>query len=458
MKYLIGFLFIMVMIGCATKPQPILNKKSDDLNNTVKIKIEVKSEIKIESKVEIFDLVNFPQTSSAYLNNIDIKKANISQKNYEKNYFRVWNKIPKDSLNSAMWPFYSYRVGSSYGENFKLIDKSFFDLMLKNSNFNHYKSVNKNAITLNHLNVRAYPTKKSLFKDPSLAGEGFPFDYMQNSTVSANKPVFISHYSEDKEWAYIFTSFTGGWVKVDELIIIEKKYTSIWQKAEQVFLLKDNIAIYDENDTFLFKSRVGMMLPLVGEDKDNYIVLTVSSYKNSKANYHKTKISKSISHKGIVNFDNNNLKLVMDEVAKSTYGWGGLFNERDCSSTLRDIYTPFGIWLPRNSAQQSKIGKVISLNNLSDEDKLKIIKEKAIPFRTLLYKRGHILLYVGVYNDEVIAFHNIWGIRTKHESKEGRIVIAKAVYSTLNLGKNQKDYNNEASIIKNLKSFNILVN
>jgi len=65
---------------------------------------------------------------------------------------------------------------------------------------------------------------------------------------------------------------------------------------------------------------------------------------------------------------------------------------------------------------------------------------------------------VGVYNDEVVAFHNIWGIKTKKDSIEGRIVVGKAVYSTLNLGKNQNYYDNESAILKNLDSLNILVN
>lgn len=445
MKYLIGFLLTVIMIGCTTKTQP----KSDSLIDMI--------EIKDKPKTEIFDLITFPQISDPYLKNIDIKNVSLSQKNYEKNYFRVWNKVPNEKLDSAMWPFYSYKAGDTYGEDLNLIDKSFFASMRENANFSAYKSVNKNAVTLKHLNIRAFPTTKPLFRDPSIAGEGFPFDYMQNSTVSANKPVLISHYSKDKEWAYIFTSFTGGWVKIDELVLIEKKYTSLWQKAEQIFLVKDGVPIYDENNVFLFKSRIGMMLALVDEDKDNYIVLTVSSYKNSQANFHKSKISKKISRKGIMNFDKKNLKLVMDEIAKSKYGWGGMFNERDCSSTLRDMYAPFGLWLPRNSAQQSKVGKVIKLESLNDEQKLKLIKDKAIPFKTLLYKKGHILLYVGTYNDEVVAFHNVWGIKTKKESKEGRIIVAKAVYSTLNLGAEQEDYNDEAAILKNLNSLNILV-
>ena len=446
MKYLIGVLFVVFVFGCAQKSQP---KVSNDVHSSLNIQEK--------TVVYIHDLVIFPQTSEAYIKNLNIKNTKLSQSSYEKNYFRVWNEIPKDSSKDVMWPFYSYKAGNSYGENLQLIDESFFIHMKKNANFDTYKSVNKNALTLKHLDIRAFPTSKPLFRDFSLAGEGFPFDYMQNSTISANKPVFISHYSKDKEWTYIFTSFTGGWVKSDKLVIIEKKYTSLWQKAEQIFLTKDNIPIYDENNIFLFKSRVGMMLPLIGEDKDNYIVLSVSSYKNSQPNYQKSKISKKISHKGIINFSKSNLKSIIDEVSKSKYGWGGMFGQRDCSSILRDLFAPYGIWLPRNSYQQSKVGKVIVFDGMSDVAKIKLIKEKAIPFKTLLYKKGHIVLYVGTYNDEVIIFHNAWGIKTNKDGVEGRIVIGKAIFSSLQLGKKQKYYDEEAEILKNLKSMNIII-
>ena len=44
------------------------------------------------------------------------------------------------------------------------------------------------------------------------------------------------------------------------------------------------------------------------------------------------------------------------------YGWGGIDGGRDCSSTIKDLLTPFGIWLPRDSKDQyrrrrSKTGK-----------------------------------------------------------------------------------------------------
>jgi hypothetical protein len=172
----------------------------------------------------------------------------------------------------------------------------------------------------------------------------------------------------------------------------------------------------------------------------------------------RSKIAKSIASQDVLKLNKKNLKAIINEVEKTNYGWGGIYNQRDCSSMLRDLYAPFGIWLPRNSSQQAKIGKVIFLKDKTDKEKVQIIKEKAIPFKTLLYKRGHIVLYLGTYNEKIIIFHNAWGIKTKKDGVEGRYVVGKPVYTTLQFGRGLKDYDETSEILKNLISMNILIN
>lgn len=407
---------------------------------------------------EIYDLVNIPQDAGSFLKDMP---QNLSyydiQKKFEENYFSPW-KIEKldDNLTIMKWPFDSYRAGDSYGENLKPLKQTFFDEMLYSSNFESFSSVNEKALVLKETNIRAFPTTKPLLKDPSLAGEGFPFDYLQNSTIYANKPIFVSHYSKNREWAFIVSSFTAGWIKADEFVVLGKKHIDEWQKAQQVRIVKENIDIYSDDGKFLFSSKIGMMFALAAEDNQTYTILTVSAYRGNKPEYIKSKISKTVASKEILKLNSDNLTSIINEVSSTNYGWGGVYEQRDCSSMLRDIFAPFGIWLPRNSYRQSKIGKVVDFDGMSDEDKIKLIKEQAVPFETLLYKRGHIVLYVGTYNDEVIIFHNTWGIKTKKNGIEGRVIIGKPVFSTLRLGKDQRYYNEDAEILKNLKSMNIL--
>lgn len=461
MKYIFIVLPIFVFIGCAVKD----TKQVDIITPVKEIVVKVDENLTCEDisatvpkkTIQISDLVNIPQDVTQYSKNISkIAPFNINQDKYEKYYFRMWNidKVP-ENLSSVKWPFSSYCFGESYGENFQLLKKSFFDSILENANFDTFGTLNKRAVTLKNINIRAFPTIKPLLMDPTLAGEGFPFDYMQNSTIHANKPIFVSHYSKDREWVYIFSSFTSGWVKTDEIAILNKKHSSSWQKAQQISIVKEDIPIYSDDGKFLFKSKIGMMFALVEESTDTYTILTISSYKNQKPLYIKSKISKNIAKKGVLNFNKENINKIVNEVSQTNYGWGGMYGQRDCSSMLRDMYAAFGIWLPRNSYQQSKVGKVVSLENLSDEEKIRLIKDEAVPFETFLYKKGHIVLYVGIHNNEVIIFHNTWGIKTKKDGVEGRVVIGKPIFSTLKLGKNQENYDEESEILRNLKSMNI---
>lgn len=461
MNYIFVILSLSIFIGCSSndvKPvaenlTKIILVKSDD-----NITCNDLADILPIKTVEISDLVNIPQDASYYTKVID---NNVSmydiQKKYEQYYFSMWNiDQPKEDIKSIKWPFSSYCAGKSYGENFQLLEKNFFDKMLESANFDLFATVNKKAITLKEVNIRAFPTIKPLLKNPSLAGEGFPFDYLQNSTMHANEPIFISHYSKDGEWAYIFSSYASGWVRADEFVILNKEQTDIWQKAQQVNIIKEDEAIYSIDGNFLFKSKIGMMFALVTEDENTYTILAVSSYKNSEPLFVKSKIPKTIANKGAMTLSGNNLETVINEVSKTNYGWGGMYEQRDCSSMLRDMFAPFGIWLPRNSYQQSKTGKIIKLENLSDQEKTDLIKEQGIPFQTFLHKKGHIVLYVGTHDNEVIVFHNTWGIKTKKDGVEGRIVIGKPIFSTLRLGQMQEYYDKESEILKNLTSMNIL--
>ncbi|WP_457747774.1 SH3 domain-containing protein [Sulfurimonas sp.] len=410
----------------------------------------------IDAKKSLSDVNYVYQDVSLYSEGIE-KSFISTQEKFEEQYFRPW-RIDKigTSKEDAMWAYKLFNPTNSYGENLQPISQKFFDDILENSNFSAFSTLNRRAITLKELNIRAFPTQKPVLRDPSLAGEGFPFDYMQNSTIAANKPIFVSHYSKDREWVFIEASFAYGWVKARDIVFIKNKYTEIWQEAQQAYFIKDDVPIYANGNRFLFKSKVGLMLPIIQEGSKNYKVLTISNFKDSQALFMRSNIPKKILHKGILKFTSENINNILNEVSKVNYGWGGIYGQRDCSSILRDFFTPFGIWLPRNSFMQSKVGKVISLENMSNKEKIKTIKKYGVAFETLLYKKGHIVLYVGTYNDEVIIFHNTWGIKTKKGSKEGRYIIGKPIFSTLELGDKLEDFDEDASILTKLKSMNIL--
>ena len=407
---------------------------------------------------KVIELHEMPQDVSAYIkNHQDATTLKEAQLGYKERFYGVWQKVPRISKEKAMW---AHRVFTEekklYGVNLKRLDRSFFMKMEQNADFDAYMSVNKKALTIHATNIRAFPTDERLFKNPALAGEGFPFDYLQNSFIAANKPIFISHFSKDRRWVFAFSSFASGWIKTQDIVFINKNDAAFWQEAKQVFVLIDGKPIYDEKGEFLFTLRLGMYLPLIDEDEQSYTLLAASRENLKTPRYIKFKLSKHNASVAPLLFTKENIEKILLQLQKSRYGWGGMFALRDCSSTMRDYFAPFGIWLGRNSSVQAKAGRVISLEGLSDDKKRSLIKKEGVPFETLLYKKRHIMLYLGIYNGKIAVFQNLWGIKTKFGEQSGRVVIGHALYSTLNLGKNLPGFDKDASLIKKLKSMNIV--
>jgi hypothetical protein len=407
--------------------------------------------IKQESiSYKIDDLSRYPQSFDAYTKTY--KESNTTDKTdeFEKQFFSPWHytKAPY-SLENILWPYRSYTKGVIFGATLKPLHVSWFDDMKRESNFDSFDTLHRYALTKEFVSLRNFPTDKPLFRDPNKAGEGFPFDYNQNSGIHAGEPLYLSHYTLKGDWVYVFTSYASGWLHVKDIQEISNRHKKLWEHSKHIYITKDYQPLYDDKKEYLLDARIGMLLPLVSEDEKSYKILTVEDFKVAS-------ISKDAASLDTLKLDSKNLNKIGDELIAQDYGWGGLYRDRDCSSMLKDFFTVFGIWLPRNSSQQSKVGKVFSLKDLDADAKKILIKKEAIPFETLFYKSGHIMLYLGIYDGKIMIFHNTWGIKTINMGEEGRNIVGESVISTLYIGKELYNYDYNSNLIDKLKSFNII--
>jgi len=399
------------------------------------------------------DLERFEQSMSPYVekNGVDQENLYEVQNTFESRYYAPWSyTAPPQNSQDAQWPLRAFRGG--YGSNLRPVPPSWFEEIKNACNFENYGTLNQKAITLKWMDIRALPTDKPLYKDPSRPGDGYPFDLLQNSSVNYNEPVFISHKTQDGAWSYIFTNNASGWVKSDGVRTIDESSIAAILKSQKVFLTEDNVPLYDDQQQFTVYSRVGMILPLKHSTDDKYYLNVYSENNTSKV----LSVSQSSAHIGVSKLNKTDLIKIGSQMLKNTYGWGGMYGERDCSSMIRDMYTPFGIWLPRNSSAQSHKGEVISFEGLSDDQKLALIKEKGVPFETIIYLKGHVLLYIGSYQESLLVMHNIWGVRTlDKQGEKGRHIIGKAVISTLDLGSELDEFDPSMRLLTRAVSMNI---
>ncbi|MCX8012299.1 MAG: C40 family peptidase, partial [Desulfobacterota bacterium] len=100
-----------------------------------------------------------------------------------------------------------------------------------------------------------------------------------------------------------------------------------------------------------------------------------------------------------------------------------------------DLFSSFGILMPRNSNLQAMMG--VSLGEVAGKSvsEKKRILDRAPPLATLLYMPGHIMLYLGKHDGKHYAIHSIRGIQIKGKSGFETKRIGKVAVTDLDLGK-----------------------
>lgn len=89
------------------------------------------------------------------------------------------------------------------------------------------------------------------------------------------------------------------------------------------------------------------------------------------------------------------------------YGWGGTSYYRDCSSLVVDVFSVFGLHLPRNSRQQMQMLAVERCPS-GREQKYQFIA--ALPPASVLYFPGHAMLYLGRQGNSLEILHSVYAI------------------------------------------------
>ncbi len=382
----------------------------------------------------------------------------IIDQNYNKRFFSPWKlKRHHFQKKDIMWAFTRFKKQSGYGENKKKLPKNWIAPIEKEANLSTFPNFTQPAITIKNTNLRLLPTKKPHFTHFKHNGEGFPFDNLQNSTIAAGVPVIITHITKRKDWVFVISPFAKGWIQVYDIAYAGPKFRKSYLSHKKfIAITKENIPLLSKRNQFLFDSNIGMIFPKIKRIKNHFLVSVPQTTSKRFAFSEKVLISIKNARTKPVPLTTKNISNIANELLNQPYGWGGSFHNRDCSAMIQDMFVPFGILLPRNSkAQAHKGGIYFDLSKLSPEKKEDLIIKNSIPYLTLVWLPGHIMLYIGQNDDKAIVFHNIWGLRTKDEL--GRKIIGKSVITTLDPGKDLRNADPNGSLIKRVEGITLLV-
>ena len=429
----------------------LFSLSSLNANYTLKQSKRVHSKIDKMPKKKVADMWKIPQNLSFYasqIKSISTLKQNKIDKKSNKKYFRPWYLKKLDIAKEDIgWEIRFIKKKPIYRANGKIISPRIYTKWIHNANYKRVDKRKYKAITIRRTNLKALPTSTAFYRDPKKTGEGFPFDYNQNSALHINVPLYISHYSKDGRWVFVRASYAFGWISVSDMAVVNNIFKRKFQNGHYAITIKDDLRLYNKKNNSISLVKLGAIFP-ISKDKKHYFV----AKRDAKGNAIPEIVSvdnQTIIAKKPLAFTAKNVAKVAKEFYGEPYGWGGGYQCRDCSATTRDFMGVFGIFLRRNSSKQALDGKKINIKGLSKSAKKRKIIKKANPFASLLYVPGHIVLYLGQYKGEPVIMHTYWGIRKNNGSK---IVTGRTIITSTEPGKERKDVREKSKLIYTLKS------
>ncbi len=436
----------------------------------------------------IADLATYPQNAAYYLGEEPARpllapgmQAEFMQR-FRQRFFAPWHSaaatVPADN---AFWGSTVFAKRTGYAENLQPWTLARWEALVAMQVQSAYPSMARRAITTRNADLRVMPTNKPFFYDARKAGEGYPFDYMQNSALWIGTPLLVTHVSADGAWYFVEAGLAYGWLPADAFGWADDAFCDTYMRETFLTMVHDDVPLRSTSGTYLGMAHVGALFPQAPEGPTTLLTVSfVSSSRVSEGGSGAAEETSSLPFPYVPERSSatglralipvrsvdgaavavpvslsGSAAVRMPEVMTpqaiaayanrmmgQPYGWGGLLENRDCSATMHDLFVPFGLWLPRNSSQQGKnVGTLIPLDGMDAGAKRAIILEQGVPFYSLIWFKGHIGLYLGrdARSGEPLLLHNVWGARTEWRGEEGRAVIGRLAITSLRFAEERDD-------------------
>jgi hypothetical protein len=230
-------------------------------------------------------LRNIPQNIWHYISpaliNSNLMSIDDQQKqltNYLSHYFSPWtdqNRIDTDQQiqQSEITFIQNFTQNPGWGENYQPYNRWWIKNIVDSMDMPHFPNHKSKAVVINSTDIRVLPTIEPSYNNWTEAGEGYPFDNLQLTSVVMGTPVLLLQKTTNGVWSLILIHNVFGWVKTDALANVDDNFIKKYQTKNYVAFTKDYSHIVDEQHHINSLANLGAIFPLMKQANDNFEIL-----------------------------------------------------------------------------------------------------------------------------------------------------------------------------------------
>lgn len=295
----------------------------------------------------------------------------------------------------------------------------------------------KFGITVKRTEMRVFPTYDPVFSEP----DDFESDMFIETALYPAEPLAVLHASSDGKWLFAQAYNYLAWLSAADVAFTSRKELFSYLDSPDFLVVSGKGVFTGYNpkrpEISELQLDMGARIPLVDRSEiafdidgqhpaANYVIKLPTRGVDGQLAFKIGLIARSEDVRyGYMPLTRKNIITQAFKFLGQRYGWGGMFNTRDCSAFIMDVYRSMGVLLPRNSGEQGKIaiGIMHEFNQEMTLDERKEIFAR-LPAGTPIYMSGHAMLYLGQRQDDYYIIHDVAGFFLP--GAEGKLVLTTA--------------------------------
>ena len=288
--------------------------------------------------------------------------------------------------------------------------------------------------------LRTFPTLTRVFKQ---VGDT-DIDRFQESALFPGTAVAIIHRSRDGQWRFVISNLYAAWIAKDAVAEGSKEqvlgyagkspYLVVTGAKAQTVFTPEQPAVSE------LQLDMGVRVPLLAQwpaDKPvngqhayaaHVIELPVRNGDGSLQFVPALLPRTADAHTRYLPLNRANILHQGFKFLGERYGWGHDYNGRDCSGFVSDVYSSFGVRLPRNTRDQ---GVSPALNRITftdaDDHMVRLAALRQLQVGDLVYIPGHVMMVIGRDHGEPYVIHDVSGISFRKPGGEKTRTALNAV-------------------------------